>query len=69
MTYVEVTTKSNERPTITANKTQDHAQIKKMQESFTRFETILSKQAEQMSMLMNLLTTALNKLVKFTYKT
>jgi hypothetical protein len=44
--------------------------MKLMQESFTRFETILSKQAEQMGTLMNLLTTALNEAVKwFTYIT
>jgi hypothetical protein len=38
--------------------------------SFTRFETIFSKQAEQLSTLMNLLTTVLNKFVKwFAYTT
>jgi hypothetical protein len=64
MTYVQATRNSTETPTITANNTQEHTQIKTMQESFTGFETILSKQAEQMSTLMNLLTAVLNRLVK-----
>jgi hypothetical protein len=38
--------------------------IKIIQEYFTRFEKILPKQAEQMRMLMNLLTAILNKSVK-----
>jgi hypothetical protein len=64
MTYDEATRNTIETPTITANNTQEHTLIKIMQDSFTSFETILSKQAEQMSTLMNLLTTVLNKLVK-----
>jgi hypothetical protein len=62
--YAQVTRNPIETPTITVNNTQEHTLIKIMQESFTRFETILSKQAEKMSTLMNLLTTVLNKLVK-----
>jgi hypothetical protein len=49
---------------ISASNTQENALMKLMQESFTRFETFLSKQAEQMSTLMNLLTTVLSKLIK-----
>jgi hypothetical protein len=64
MTYTQATRNTIETPTITENKPQEHILIKIMQESFTRFKTILSKQAEQMSTLMNLLTTVLNKLVK-----
>jgi predicted peptidase len=52
-----------EMPTITANNTKENTLIKLMQKSFTRFETILSKQGKQMRKLMRLLTTELNKLV------
>jgi hypothetical protein len=64
MTYAQTTRNSIETPKIPANNTQEHTLIKPKQESFIRFETILSKQAEQMSTLMNPLTTVLNKLVK-----
>jgi hypothetical protein len=64
MTYAQATRNSTETPKTTANNIQEHTPIKMMQESFTRFETILSKQAQQMSTLMNLLTAVLNKLVK-----
>jgi hypothetical protein len=63
MTYSQTTRNSIKTPKVLPNKTQGNSLIKLMQASFTRFETILSKQAEQMSTLMNL-TTALNKLVK-----
>jgi hypothetical protein len=62
--YAQATRNSIETPTTTANNTQEHTLIKIKQKSFTRFETIFSKQAEQMSMLLSLLTTALNKLLK-----
>jgi hypothetical protein len=66
MQYINAQATRNimETPTITANNTQEHTLIKIMQESFTRFETILPKQAEPTSMLMNLLTAVLNKLIK-----
>jgi hypothetical protein len=63
-TYAQATRNAVETPTITANDTKEHTLIKIMQESFKRFQSILSKQAEQMSTLMNLLTTLLNQLVK-----
>jgi hypothetical protein len=61
MTYAQATRNSIETPTITANNTPEHTLTKIIQESFTRFETIFSKQAEQMSTFMNLLTAVLNK--------
>jgi hypothetical protein len=64
MTFTQATRNTIETPKITANNTQEHTLIKIIQESFTRSETVLSRQAEQMSTLMNLLTTVLNKLVK-----
>jgi hypothetical protein len=63
MTYAQATTNSIETPAITENNTQEHALIKIIQEFFTSCATILFKQAEQMSTLMNILTTIL-KLVK-----
>jgi hypothetical protein len=47
-TYAQATRNSIETPTNVANNTQEHTLIKIMQESFTRFETIFSKQAERM---------------------
>jgi hypothetical protein len=47
MTYAQATGNSIEMPTITANNTQEYTLIKIMQESFTRFKIILSKQPEQ----------------------
>jgi hypothetical protein len=64
MTYSKVSRNSIETPTITANNIQKHTLIKIMQESFTMFETILSKQAEQMNTLMNLLTIILKQISK-----
>jgi hypothetical protein len=65
MTYAQATGNSIEMPIITVNNTQEQTLVKMKQESITRFETVLSKQAEQMSTLMNLLTTVLKKLVKY----
>jgi hypothetical protein len=59
-THAQATRNSIETPTITANNTQEHSLIKIMQESFTRLETVLTKQSEQMSTLVNLLTTVLS---------
>jgi hypothetical protein len=64
MTLPQATRNSIETPIIPANNSQKHALIKIMQESFTSFETILFKQAEQMSTFMNLHRTVLNKLGK-----
>jgi hypothetical protein len=65
MTYDQVTRNSIETQAITAKKkTQEQTLIKIMQEPFTLLEKTLSNEAEQMSSLMNLLTTVLNKLVK-----
>jgi hypothetical protein len=64
ITYAQATRNSIETPTITANNTQEHTLIKIMQESFTRLETILSKQGEQMITIMNLLTIVLKKISK-----
>jgi hypothetical protein len=64
MTYAQATRNSIETPTIIEDNTQEQTLIKLMQESFTRFQTFFSKQAEQMSTLMNLLTIVLNKSVK-----
>jgi hypothetical protein len=48
MTYAQGTRTSIEKPMITANNTQECTLIKIMQVSFTRFETMLSEEAEQM---------------------
>jgi hypothetical protein len=64
MTYAQATRNSIEKPTITPNNTQERTLIKIMKESFARFKTILSRKDEQMSMLVNLLTTVLNKSAK-----
>jgi hypothetical protein len=63
MTYTQVTRNSIEMLT-TANNTQGDILIKLMLESFTHFETILSKQAEQMTTFMTLLTMVLSEMVK-----
>jgi hypothetical protein len=55
---------SYRRENLKSHNTQENSLIKFMQASFTRFETMLSKQAEQMTTLMNLLTAVLNRLVK-----
>jgi hypothetical protein len=69
MTYPQAMRTSIVTPTITAHNTQEHTLIEIMQDSYTRFDTILSKQAEQISTLMNLIT-VLKELVKyFTYTT
>jgi hypothetical protein len=46
MTYAQATINSTETPKISANNTQENTIMKLMQESSTRFETLLSKQAE-----------------------
>jgi arsenate reductase-like glutaredoxin family protein len=51
MAYAQATRNSIGTSQISANNTDESTLIKLMQESFTPFETILSKQAEQMSML------------------
>jgi hypothetical protein len=61
MTYAQSTRNRTETPKIPENNTEEHTLIKLIQMSFTQFNTILSKQAEQMSSLMNLLTTVLKK--------
>jgi hypothetical protein len=47
VTYAKATRNSTETPAITTNNTQEHTLIKIMQEFLTRFEKILSRQAEQ----------------------
>jgi arsenate reductase-like glutaredoxin family protein len=63
MAYAQATGSSTEIPKISADNTQKHTLTKLMQDSFTRFETILSKQAERMTT-QELLTAILSKLVK-----
>jgi hypothetical protein len=63
VTYAQVTKNDRMISTCSAN-IQGDTLVKLMQDSFTRFEAILTKQAEQMSSLMNLLTTVLTKLVR-----
>jgi hypothetical protein len=48
MTYDQAPRNSIETPTITANNIQERKLIKIIPESFAIFETILSKEAEQM---------------------
>jgi hypothetical protein len=64
MTYAQATRNSTETSTITASNTQEHALIRPVQETFARIEAILSKQAEEVNTLTNLLATVLNKQVK-----
>jgi hypothetical protein len=56
MAQTQATTNNIETPTNTVNNTQEHTIIELTQESFARFDTVMSKQAEQLRMLMNLLT-------------
>jgi hypothetical protein len=56
MAKPQATINNIEKPTNTVNNTQEHTLIELTQESFARFDTVLSKQAEQLRMLMNLQT-------------
>jgi hypothetical protein len=51
MTNAQAIRNNIETPSITENNTQEHTLTKVTQQSFTRFETILTNQAEQMSTL------------------
>jgi hypothetical protein len=62
ITYAQIT-KNDQVTSICSPNTQGDTLSKIMPDYFMRFEAILMKKAEQMSSLMNLLTTVLSKLV------
>lgn len=64
MSYAQATKNNLETHNTLRSTTDDTSLVKILQDTFTRFEAILNRQAEQMNTLMQLLTTILNKLVK-----